>query len=335
MKRIGILTYWGVANYGAWTQAYALNKLLTNMCGDTSDVKHIAYLEQSHWDSYYGRDKKGMNNFYYNWNKIPHIKCTSVEELENIALDVLITGADSIWEEIATGAYNSDWHLIGNGFKNCNKIISYAPSSGVFDGENGIPNQMIEGLKKYDAISVRDITTQGLVKKAIGEEADIVLDPALVWDFKKDDNVETPFFDNYIAVYGASWSDEFIKKVREYAKKNECMLISIGFLNDWCDISFRRIELRAFEWLGFFKKAHSVVTCTFHGLMLGLAFEKQVKFCQLDYVKNRSQTLMDILEIPNHGIDFDAIIDYKDIEKKLEHQQVLSYKWLWNLLEND
>ena len=51
MKKIGILTYWGVANYGAWTQAYALNKVLTNMYPNC-DVKHVAYLEQSHWNSY-------------------------------------------------------------------------------------------------------------------------------------------------------------------------------------------------------------------------------------------------------------------------------------------
>ena len=49
MMEIGILTYWGVANFGAFTQAYALNKSLTQMCKDKNiDIRHIAYITPQH-----------------------------------------------------------------------------------------------------------------------------------------------------------------------------------------------------------------------------------------------------------------------------------------------
>lgn len=332
MKKIGILTYWGVANYGAWTQAYALNKVLTNMY-PACDVKHICYLEQSHWDSYYENDKKGLNNFVYNWNDIPHTHQLSAKELEQEFFDVIVTGADSIWEEIFTGVISSDWHLIGKNLENCKKIISYAPSSGVFDGNDGIPEQAIEGLNKYDSISVRDETTQAFVKKAIGVEAPIVVDPALLWDFSLDKAVKKTCFNDYIAVYGVSWTPEFIENVKEYAKKNGLQLISIGFINDWCDINFRRNELRALEWIGMFASADCVVTSTFHGLMMGLNYKKTIKFCQVDYVKNRSQTLIDLCKIPNHAIDFETNIDYNYINEKLDETRKKSLDWLKRAVE--
>lgn len=48
MKNVRILTYWGVPNYGAWTQAYALNNIISYLLeenGEPYDCKHINYLE--------------------------------------------------------------------------------------------------------------------------------------------------------------------------------------------------------------------------------------------------------------------------------------------------
>lgn len=327
MKKIGILTYWGVANYGAWTQAYALNKVIQKMYPNDT-VQHIAYLEQSHWDSYYKKDKKGYNCFSYNWDEISHTCQMNEKQLENEPWDVLITGADSIWEEILTGAFKPDWHLVGNDLPNVKKLISYAPSSGIFSGNDYISQQVATGLKKYDAISVRDNTTRMLVKKTIGEDAPVVLDPALLWDFSSDKNVKKTYLNKYIAVYGANWSLRFIDNVKKYAKERELKLISIGFINEWCDISFRRNELRSLEWIGMIASAECIVTSTFHGLMMGLNYRKPIKFCQIDYVKNRSQTLLEMCRIPNNDIDFEAEINYDYTDKKLKEAKNYSLDWL-------
>lgn len=327
MKKIGILTYWGVANYGAWTQAYALNKTIQKMYPNDS-VQHIAYLEQSHWDCYYKKDEKGYNCFSYNWDEIPHTCQMDENKLENEPWDVLITGADSIWEEILTGVFKPDWHLVGNGLFNVKKLIAYAPSSGIFSGNDYIPQQVATGLKKYDAISARDDTTRMLVKKTIGKEVPVVLDPALLWDFSLDINVKKTCLNKYIAVYGANWNPGFIDNVKKYAKERKLKLISIGFINEWCDISFRRNELRALEWIGMIAYAECIVTSTFHGLMMGLNYRKPIKFCQVDYVKNRSQTLLEMCGVPNNDINFQAEINYGYTDKKLKEARNYSLDWL-------
>lgn len=328
MRKIGILTYWGVANYGAWAQAYALNNILNNMHND-AEVLHICHLEKSHWDAYYCKNDKLLNNFTYNWDCIPHTSKMTTEELESTSYDVLITGADSIWEEIVLGDYSPDWHLLGNNMDNCKRMISYAPSSGRFDGSMDIPVQMKQGLKKYDAISVRDATTQRLVEKVIGKSPTLVVDPALLWDFASDDKVKKPVFSQYIAVYGLRWTDEFIEDVKKLAQRENLKIISIGYINDWCDISFRLIELRAFEWLGMIAGADYVATSMFHGLMLGLNLKKQVKFCQVNFVKNRSQTLLDDLGLNETIIDFFDTIDYSHVIPKLDALRKNSRNWLY------
>ena len=312
-------------------QAYALNRVIERTF-PKAQVEHIAYLEKSHWDSYYRHDIKSFNNFNYNWHMIPHCCIDTEQELERYECDILITGADSIWEEIVTGVINHDWHLAGKDMNGCRHIISYAPSSGIFDGRDGIPAEMVEGLKAFDGISVRDKTTQNLIKLALGITPKIVLDPALLWDFQKDENIIHPSISGYIAVYGGSWNETFIEQTRKFANEKQLKLISIGFVNDWCDISFRRIELRAFEWIGMFACAEYVVTSTFHGLMLGINFQKQIKFCRVEYVKNRSQSLCEILEIPNHMENYNKEIDYTVVQKKLKTIRSESLTWLESMI---
>lgn len=332
--KIGIMTYWQVANYGAWVQAYALNKTVKLLFPD-AQVEHIAYIEQSHWNSYYEKDIKGLNNFNYNWLEIPHSKNLDINSIDSYECDILITGSDSIWEEINSGAFNPDWHLVGLGFNNCGKIISYAPSSGVVTQSEQVSNEMIKGLLRYSAISVRDKSTQELVNKLIGKRPKIVLDPSLLWDFKGDENVKQPSYKRYIAVYGCNWTSEFIDKAKTYATKNNYLLVSIGFVNEWCDVNFKRLELRTFEWLGMIKYADYVFTSTFHGLMVGLSFDRQVKFCQVSYVKNRSQTLIEDLQLADVVYSFDKKIDFEEMHIKLEKMKTESTLWLEEAIGNN
>lgn len=70
----------------------------------------------------------------------------------------------------------------------------------------------------------------------------------------------------------------------------------------------------------------------FHGLMVALSFNKQVKFNQIDYVKNRSQTLLELLEIENTVKEFELNIDYKIVNEKLNKMRELSIDKLRKVL---
>ena len=294
MKKIGIITFWGVPNYGAWTQAYALNRILRDVKGEDFQVQHIAYLTEFHHMSYYKNDMKLLNNFTYNWEQIPHSNYMNVEELENSFYDVIITGSDSIWE-FSMDTTDNDRHLIGNDLKTA-KLVAYAASAGVSVEED--KDFIVLGLKRYNEISVRDVATRNMVKKLIDKSPLIVPDPSILYDFSNDDSIPESSFDKYIFVYGIKWDSDYITGLKTFAKQNGLKLVSVGYLNDWCDYNFRLIEIRAKEWIGFIKHSSYVATSMFHGLMVGLNLGKRVFFDRVPYVVNRSESLLEITGMP-------------------------------------
>lgn len=326
-KKIGILTYWGVPNYGAWIQAYALNNVVRSIADPKeTSVLHIDYLDKTHFDSYYKTDMRLHNAFSYNWSLIPHTCNMNSQELESCHFDTVITGSDSIWE-FSVPQMGDDAHLIGNSI-NCDKLISYAASFGV-TAKSDLKPWAKTGLSRYDAISVRDIHSKNIVDELLGNNSsEIVIDPALLHDFCSDTKVLDPKFKDYIAVYGVKFDEETIKNTIALAKKENLKILSLGFVNDWCDMSFRMIELRTLEWLGLIKNAKYVVTSTFHGLMLGLSFEKQVKFYQAEYVKIRSSFLIDSLSIQNELYDFSSRLDYSRVKPRLSDLRESSLAFL-------
>lgn len=328
MKKIGILTFWGVPNYGAWTQAYALNNTVRKLTGDECDVRHINYLHPTHFQAYYKDNEKLRNNYTYSYDKIAHTEKLSSEQLEREEFDIIITGSDAIWEFSIKG-FGNDIHLIGNHL-NAKKLVAYAPSFGTMTQDMDFEIWMKEGLEKYNHLSVRDGNSADIVKKLVGIEPQIVLDPALLWDFKSDRRVVEPFIASYILVYGINWTEEFIRSAQQFAREKKCKLVSVGYTNKWCDLNFRMTELRCLEWIGMFKNAECVITSTFHGLMLSLAFEKQVKFYVCEYVQNRAQTLLKILDIDMYSVRdlFARELDYTQINKSLEELRKDSMHYL-------
>jgi len=331
-RKLGILTYWGVPNYGAWVQSYALNNIVRQIVGDEDEVKHINYLNDVHWDSYYKENERLDNSFNYTWDEIPHTERLTSDSLEKTFFDVIITGSDAIWA-FSIPEMGNDVHLIGNNL-NTNKLIAYATSFAVTTEESCLYTWIKNGLYSYNRIMVRDLHSQSVIEKIDSKiRTEIVLDPVLLWDFLNDNNIKLPKYKDYIVVYGTNFSDEFKCNVIKHAREKGYKLISVGYVNDWCDMSLRMIELRGMEWLGMFKNAELVVTSMFHGLMCGLAFEKNIKFYQTEFIKNKSQYLIDKLNLPNHKVSFDEEINYSKIKGILNDMRKNSLALLTESLE--
>ena len=316
MKKIGILTYWGVPNYGAWMQAYALNNVVREIAQDEDEVHHIDYLSDVHWNAYYKKDIQLENAFSYSWDEIIHSFKMTVSDLEKQYYDIVILGSDAIWE-FSHDDMGNDIHLVGQNI-NAKKISSYAASFGETKMEE-LENWVINGISKLDLITIRDQYSKTIVDSLIeNRKSQLVLDPSLLYDFQNDKKIKEPRYKKYIAVYGVRFDDEFINETICFARENNLELISIGYINSWCDRSIKMLELRTFEWLGFIKNADYVATSMFHGLMLSISFNKQVRFDQVEYVKNRSQTLLEQLSIEDCVSNYDVDIDYTKVNCKLQ-----------------
>lgn len=340
-KKLGILCYWGVSNFGAWAQAYALNRIVREMVGDRFQVEHIQYLYPQHYAACYrnGSDVKRINSFHYSYEVIPHSRRYTAEELEQQQYDVIITGSDAIWE-FSVPAFGADQHMFGLGLKT-EKLIAYAASFGIVTPDYPFESWVADGLSRYDYLSVRDTNSADVVETLIGFRPQVVLDPALLWDFRSDPIVAEPKLEQYILVYGSHWTEQFIEEAQKFAKEKGCKLISAGYINRWCDTSFRLIEMRGWEWIGMFQNAEYVLTSMFHGLMVGLSFGKQVKFCRVPYVKNRSQSLLEELELEQYLTEeiveadvFSKELDFGKISIKLGQMREKSLAYLRRSLVN-
>ena len=361
MKRIGILTFWNVPNYGTFLQAYALQKVIDSFSADY-DVKQIAYLEPKHYRQYYA-----INNIQFHYglidprtylniarrlfsNKIKELKpflnyykdfipCTEAltkGTLSEKQFDSVVLGSDIIWD-YSIRFFGNDGYLFGNNLK-ANNIISYAASFGTVKAENECPVYVKQGLANLSAISVRDENSQTLVKKYVNKNSTIVCDPTILWDFVNDKNIPNVEDSKYIIVYGSDFKPELVKGCVDYAKKNNLQIICLDSLDDtfdWCDKNIKQNELNPFQWLSYFKHADSIFTCTYHGLMFSLIFNKKSVFSPTQFIMDKASSLIDFLALRSVLLDFNTFEqkadwewDYNKINARFDELKKASLQFL-------
>ena len=120
------------------------------------------------------------------------------------------------------------------------------------------------------AISVRDVNSQSIVRELCGIEAQLVCDPVILYGYEEEQKEFIPTEKNYIAVYAYDNrmnDDDEVSRIREYAKKRNLKIFSVGYYHKWCD---KCIDASPVELLGWIRNAELVVTDTFHGSVMSI-----------------------------------------------------------------
>ena len=348
MKSIGILTTWNVPNYGAFLQAYALQKVISGLDFDY-DVRQIAYLEPEHYRLYYkinnvrfrfsyfdprtymniakrlisGKTKELKPFLQYFREFIPCTENLNKKTITQKEFDTIVLGSDIIWD-YTIGFVNHDEFVFGNHL-NAKNIIAYAPSFGTVKPNIDCPSYVREGLNRLSAISVRDENSRKLVKQYVDKEALVVCDPTILWDFQNDKNIPVVEKEKYIIVYGSNFKEELIRGAVEYAKKNGLKLICLDSLDDtfdWCDENIKQNKLNPFQWLSYFKYAERIFTCTYHGLLFSLIFNKKTVFSPTQFILDKASSFIEYL-----GLE-DVLINFKTFEEKAD------WEWDYNKINS-
>lgn len=363
-KNIGIITFWDCPNFGSFLQAYALQKIVSEMYPEY-DVKQIAYSNKKHMDVYYSIIRPSMFknwpfnlSFYidviqriinrkqiFNFRKfkdnykkfIAHTKEYTAKTLLNEEFETVILGSDIIWD-YSIPFFDNDKFLFGNDI-NCNNLISYAASFGTVKRSSKHPEYVINAFKKINAVSVRDYNSRLIAEDISEKKAEIVLDPTLIWNFNNDVNIKVPELEyKYAAVYGSFFTDDEIHGLKEYCKKHN---LKIVFLDtgldkcDWCDIFIDASTITPFEWCGYIKSSEILMTSTFHGFLFGLIFEKKIIFNATDFMQAKLSDFLNDLDLYNNLVkekSFEFQIkyewDYSRINKILEQKKKISLDFL-------
>lgn len=224
-------------------------------------------------------------------------------------------------------------------------VFAYAASFGptkMADVSNHHCKEIIAcGLEGMLGVSVRDKNSQDLVKELTGINAKLVVDPVILYGFKREiENMPRPIENKYLLVYAYDkrMNDrQEVEKIKAYAKEKGLILISPGFFHSWCDINVNTDPIKL---LSYFKNAEAVITDTFHGTVMSLITGVNVSVKLRDN-SNKLFNLMLEYGIENKEIkSFDSLrdvvakeINWSEVNTTLEYNRKDSMTFLNEMIE--
>lgn len=349
MKRIGILTFHDVINYGAVLQAYALQRYLRESGHDVQIINYrppyfirqYKYSMRLRWNS----PLKSLRNFVYGvfWGirvtllqkklfsdfRIAYLKTTqevfSFEDLSN-AFDVIIVGSDQVWNPSITG--NCFDPIFWADFLPAIKKISYAASAGDYTFSHEEEIIIKKFLRNFFTISVReDKLAERLLSLATGIPIYSVNDPAFLLPVKCWNELTTqcPVKEKYVACYNKKY-DKNIKKIAKWiAHQINATVIYFPSFDAPC-IGNHSLKVGPQEFLTWMKHADFIVTNSFHGVVFSIIFNRD--FWMVGEQQDpRIKTLLKSVDLETRNIEsnIDKLPEYTKINYSLVNARLTEF----------
>lgn len=356
--KIGIISMQRVHNYGSFLQAYALKKYIEDLGHEVvfidykigkpvinySNKDRVKYRLKSSpiilkcYDlyKYYLCKDRHFNRIY----RLHYLKDLGIQYQKNYneKVDIAIVGSDEVFNCTQPDFNIGFSHMLFGQDINAKSIISYAASFGYTAYEDLEKYELVKILQKFlvsfDKISVRDQNSFSIIKKLIGKEPIISLDPVLIYDFKLPE-IEIPF-SSFVLLYtykSRNYTSKEKKMILDFCERNNKILIALGNAQDWIP---NKVLVHPLEVPCYFKKADFVITDTFHGSVLAIKYNANF----VTYVRaNNSNKLNDLIDrmqqrkrIINSFENMDKYIkekpDYSQTNKIISKEKEKTKKYL-------
>lgn len=334
-KNVLIATLCRSPNVGAYLQAYALQEVLKkkglNPCfldiyDWVNNLKRYKFI--------FRRRGKLLINLPFNFKQVLAFKLSEkqlniIKKDSNINFDGAFVGSDEIWN-VTNSTFNTVPEFFGINIPTTKKF-TYAPSVGNATHLDIRKYPVyVNGINSFDLLSVRDSETFTTVSElAPNKMVTRVVDPTFLYDFSDDEEpitIPVP----YIAVYTYGMKPEKVSEVRDYARKNNLMLVSPTIKHMWCDMN---IPSTPFQFLSIIKNAKCVITDTFHGSIFAIKYKKD--FISYGDEKKKVKDLLMSLKL-NSSLIADGELskiskietDYKDVAPILNEKILVSHQYL-------
>lgn len=305
--KIGIITLPIDTNYGGILQAYALQTILKRMGHDTYLItknklpfslpiymyplcygkrilknllgqKTAIFYEQKY--QYEQKQIKQYTSIFIN-KYIKQKKYNDYSEINPSEYDAIVVGSDQVWRPQYFGSneieqaylqFAKEWNIIR---------VAYAASFGtdVWEYTQEQTNNCKQLLKKFDFVSVRELSAISLCKENFGVKAQFVLDPTMLLD--KEDyiqllvNEDIPKSSGSLFCYILDETAEKKQIIENVAETKSLTPFSVRAktYNDKAPLT-DRIQPPVEQWLRGFADAEFVVTDSFHGCVFSIIFNK-------------------------------------------------------------
>ncbi len=349
---LGIITWHFLDNCWSMLQEYAMIKIFEKYgynveiinyregakTGILSDLlREIKYLI-SYKDNTYGMRKKKNHIF-----RKKHFKETKIIKSNEDLLkykfdyDIYVCGSDQIWSPTR---FDLSYYL--NFVPEGKTKIAYAPSLVIDSYSSDQINLLKEYLPTFTAISLREETGSEIMKRSVGEEYPVVLDPTLMLDVSVWDNLSSNVYEynDFILCYFIGNDDKYKESVYKFAKKIDKKIISIVITDNhhFGDIIIKDADPSNF--IELVKKSSCVLTDSFHGVLFAINFQKdfyayeRFKADDEDNQNQRIENILGKIELmnriinENHNFLNDESVDYTRANQLLEKERASSYDFL-------
>ena len=364
MKKIGILTFQHVENYGALLQAYALKrafedqghnvKILNYRCPAVENTYKIVKWPKKSLEDIIRQTAfllLSPYKLYIRSRFIPFRKKYLLDtdpifpadiERKTADFDVLVTGSDQVFNPRIIG-FDKNYFLAFN--KNTAKNYSYAASFGIelenlTDKERAFISAQLPCLHR---LSVRERQGAQLVQALTGRTAEVHLDPTFLLNPEQWRTLAvTPKYTNYVLMYLMRKDPQLIAFAQKLAREKQCKLL---YISPSADIRNRvcaeHITPTPQEWLGLFLNARYVVTNSFHGLAFSVNFNKEFFLGKQPPswpVNSRLDNLLDITGLQErlytHFTDrYDVPVDWTAVNEKIENERQKAFRYLQEITQ--
>ena len=318
MLKIGILTFHGSYNYGAFLQACSLCTRLNMEEFISAEIIDFTmpialrgyYLKNwsfpvrvKHFSTVFFQ-KQLIKAFQRGRKKIAGLLSKDVLYSNNIKefqkyvygkYDVIIAGSDEIWKLDGERGFPSPYWLVGD--LGCGKF-SYAASSRS-DWES-LPAYKIDRIQKllseFELISVRDKITYNMVAKCMSNSSNVRLDcdPSFLYRFPIEQSDELLKKKARISNHKKNIvimcdNKDFISQFRRTINKREFNLIAVYKRHKGC-ISVA--DLDPFEWLDIISHADLVIASFFHAICYSIVYNTPFIALGTDRKKSKLEELL-------------------------------------------
>lgn len=321
--RIGTITFHCAYNFGSALQAYALKEYLTNLGHDvhiidyrSDDFRQYRIFRRYGFKStiadlfFLSRNLRRRAGFQLFWRK--HFNLTNrtyegsdaehllSEDLEDY--NALICGSDQIWNlDCTLGAVPPFFLSFAS---DRTKKIAYAPSLShvKFEEKNFTPEdkkRIARWLERFDAISVREISTadqfQQLTDKMIVE----TLDPTLLLNLEDYRHIQSPSLPKklkageYVFTYTLWPNDDMVNYVDRLAEEHN--LTVVYYSRNPIHYKSRSTNVYGIgpaDFLALIDKANCVISNSFHATVFSILYCKPFLTFGTEKSSSRMKTLL-------------------------------------------
>lgn len=308
MKKIGILTFHYVSNYGASLQAFALRKFLNSFINVNAEI--IPY---QHKNCFRGivqdfSDKKRWEKFDDFLRTYCGLKEHATYITQNLKeYDYYIVGSDQVWN---TSFDNVDKTYFLAFVPNNRVKIAYAASIGLSLDDIDFKKELfIKYIPQFDFISLREKTQCKFIESISGIKCEYVVDPTLLMDLSeyeklcsKYENKKPGKFILFLWIGHDSLNKYAIDFANSIAIKYNLNIVHDFphlpynmFVNNQISIYTEGVE--SFLW--HIKHAEIIITNSFHSTLFSTVFHKNF-FCFIHKkVKSRVMDYLGLLRLEN------------------------------------